>query len=247
MDQVRMLKKTPYDRDCAHSSGSSGNFGDVDVIWMDGRRHARERLRNPTRSSARTLQEEVRITRSLKSHHHVMKILDAWCVTSLNGSVEECAFAMPLAESSLRDVIFSTKCLQAIKRVQGGLARGADLYSEFLRQCFGCSAHMLQFAHRRRVRHKDLKPENMLLWNDNGNSTLLITDFGLARDDFDTSALASKSQRSGIRTYWPPEVRTTKRGISGATFSPWVAYISTSRRSSLPITSSAKWLAIVCL
>lgn len=72
--------------------------------------------------------------------------------------------------------------------------------------CFG-----LDYLHRCNVVHRDLKPDNILVWLDLENaykSTAVIADFGLARD-----AHATETFYICTRHYRPPEVITnTSRG-----------------------------------
>jgi serine/threonine protein kinase len=47
-----------------------------------------------------------------------------------------------------------------------------------LRGYFGCLCSAVMYLHNEQIRHKDIKPQNILL----KNHTVLITDFGTARD-----------------------------------------------------------------
>jgi len=70
-----------------------------------------------------------------------------------------------------------------------------------LRTFFGCLTAALQYLHDNSIRHKDIKPQNILV--DHGN--VLLTDFGLSRD---SSGAGSTTSGPTIRTprYCAPEV-----------------------------------------
>ncbi|KAH7393830.1 hypothetical protein DE146DRAFT_107911 [Phaeosphaeria sp. MPI-PUGE-AT-0046c] len=69
-----------------------------------------------------------------------------------------------------------------------------------LRTFFGCLAEALDFLHRRRIQHKNIKPENILLCNGN----VLFSDFGLKFDPLKIGT--SKEYRAKIYRYRAPEI-----------------------------------------
>lgn len=74
---------------------------------------------------------------------------------------------------------------------------------DFVRQCFGCLAVGLGYMHRESIRHKDIKPSNILVHK----NTVYLTDLGSALDwrDLDAST-TSGSAFCGTRKYAAPEV-----------------------------------------
>ena len=84
------------------------------------------------------------------------------------------------------------------------LAR-ADLavYKEELRTFFGCLTRGLEFLHGQNIRHKDIKPQNILIHSGN----VLFTDFGLAFDFTDQDGSTTVSMVNGMTAkYCAPEV-----------------------------------------
>ncbi|OCK89710.1 uncharacterized protein K441DRAFT_273675 [Cenococcum geophilum 1.58] len=67
-----------------------------------------------------------------------------------------------------------------------------EVYLSRLHRCYGRTANALSYVHQQRIKHKDLKPRNVLLTH-NG---LWITDFG-ASTDFSAIG-ASDQERQNI-------------------------------------------------
>jgi TolA-binding protein/tRNA A-37 threonylcarbamoyl transferase component Bud32 len=72
-----------------------------------------------------------------------------------------------------------------------------------LRTFFGCLARALEFLHAQSIRHKDIKPSNILVHGGN----VLFTDFGLAFDFTDQEGSTTASMVNGMTPkYCAPEV-----------------------------------------
>lgn len=72
-----------------------------------------------------------------------------------------------------------------------------------LRTFFGCLARSLEFLHEQNVRHKDIKPGNILVHGGN----ILFTDFGLSFDFTDAGGSTTVSMVNGMTPrYCAPEV-----------------------------------------
>ncbi|KAF2109886.1 kinase-like domain-containing protein [Lophiotrema nucula] len=84
-----------------------------------------------------------------------------------------------------------------------------------LRTFFGCLVIALEYLHKHNVRHKDIKPENILV----SNRKVLLADFGLSLDFTDATGSTTMSMVNGITPrYCAPEVanyeaRNTKSDI----------------------------------
>jgi serine/threonine protein kinase len=75
-------------------------------------------------------------------------------------------------------------------------------YNE-LRTFFGCLGYALKYLHEKRVRHKDIKPKNILVHS----GSVLLTDFGLSFDFEDAGHSTTVSMVNGMTPkYCAPEV-----------------------------------------
>lgn len=70
-----------------------------------------------------------------------------------------------------------------------------------LRTFFGCLATAVQYLHKNRIRHKDIKPSNVLIKDGN----VLLTDFGLSRDCNHTRS-TTEGPTARTARYCAPEV-----------------------------------------
>ena len=77
------------------------------------------------------------------------------------------------------------------------------LFRSELRTFFGCLTRALEFLHEQHIRHKDIKPSNILVHRGN----VLYTDFGLAFDFTDGDGSTTVSMVNGMTPrYCAPEV-----------------------------------------
>lgn len=97
-----------------------------------------------------------------------------------------------------------------------GLAsRSADKAS-LLRSFFGCLANALRYVHNSRIRHRDIKPHNILVKADR----VFISDFGIALDWENLSRSTTTADSGKTWPYAAPEVaRYEKRNTSADVWS----------------------------
>src|SRR5215469_17808340 len=89
-------------------------------------------------------------------------------------------------------------------------SNSADKLS-LLRSFFGCLTHALQYLHDVKIRHRDIKPQNILVKADR----VFLTDFGIAFDWEHLSRSTTTSDSGKTRPYAAPEVaRYEKRNTS---------------------------------
>lgn len=83
----------------------------------------------------------------------------------------------------------------------GGPAKRPSTAIEFLLRTLGCIAEAVAYVHEQKIRHRDLKPKNILL----SPGRVYLADFGIARDvrDSDNTQTAAGT---GTKLWKAPEV-----------------------------------------
>jgi serine/threonine protein kinase/TolA-binding protein len=167
----------------------SGGFGQVDKVLssISFKEYARKRVpRNKAFGGQGTegfkqFVTEIEILKRLK-HHHVVEFVGSYTDPRYMGLIMS-----PVAEMDLSTY----------------LARADTAKYGELRTFFGCLARALEFLHEHNVRHKDIKPGNILVHRGN----VLFTDFGLSFDFTDADGSTTVSMVNGMtRRYCAPEV-----------------------------------------
>lgn len=167
---------------------STGRVYARKIFFLNGDRFQKKR-------KAEVFKNELEIIRSLSQHRHVVRVYATYI------SPKQCALILlPVAdggdlESFLEDFMtYQSDPFQYGSKIES-MAR-------ILERAFGCLADGLSFMSERRVRHKDLKPQNILVHD----GQIIYTDFGLAYD----SSLFPSSETVGptlsTPRYAAPEV-----------------------------------------
>ncbi|KAK3985879.1 ankyrin repeat-containing domain protein [Cladorrhinum sp. PSN332] len=169
----------------------SGKYGEVDQVWSvtSHRVYARKRIPRGNqyfqlRQNMQDFEKELKTLRRLK-HQHIVEL-----VGSYTDPLYVVLLFSPVADCNLKDWL----------RFQSPMpASRAHLLCTF----FGCLAAGLEYIHSTKVRHKDIKPENILVHGE----TVLYTDFGIALDwgAFGQSTTDVTAPRV-TRTYSSPEL-----------------------------------------
>jgi hypothetical protein len=194
------LEKSEKGQHCYFKQGESvpfetkavlgqGAFGQVDRVLstISFREYARKRVlrssafRGRRKEDVKQFITEIEILKRLK-HNHVVEYVGSYTDTKFLAVIMS-----PVAQMDLH----------------GYLARANSSNYNELRTFFGCLATALEFLHAQNIRHKDIKPHNILV--DRGN--VLYTDFGLSFDSTDASGSTTTGMVNG-RTprYCAPEV-----------------------------------------
>ena len=132
--------------------------------------------------------DELQILRKI-SHPHTVRLVTSYTDLEVFALVLD-----PVADKSLRDMLNQASSIPL---------NLADLTN--LRQWFGCLASALVHLHDKNVRHKDIKPSNVLL----RNGTVYLCDFGIS---FDWTGFDPTTEGPSPRTpgYCAPEVLDAK-------------------------------------
>ena len=172
----------------------SGGFGQVDKVLslISFREYARKRVpRNSVFGAQETenvknFVAEIELLKRLK-HDHVVEFVGSYTDPKYMGLIMS-----PVAEMDLSTY----------------LKRADRLKHQELRTFFGCLARALEFLHEQNIRHKDIKPGNILV--DGGK--VLFTDFGLSFDFTDANGSTTLSMVNGMTPrYCAPEVAMQER------------------------------------
>jgi serine/threonine protein kinase len=115
---------------------------------------------------------EIEILKRLK-HHHVVEFVGSYTDAKYIGLI-----MTPIAEGDLTSYLANAT---------------PEKYPE-LRTFFGCLAAGLEFLHQNNVRHKDIKPGNILV----NSGQVLFTDFGLSLDFTNASGSTTMSMVNGM-------------------------------------------------
>jgi serine/threonine protein kinase len=166
----------------------TGGSGQVDrvVSLISYKEYARKSIPRKTIFGLKTavamkeFSDEVAVLKRLK-HRHMVEFIGSYT------DAKYLALLMsPIAEMDLENYLQTMEANQAPE----------------LRTYFGCLASALSYLHDNNIRHKDIKPGNILV--DHGN--VLFTDFGLARDSSDATGSTTAGESSLTPRYCAPEV-----------------------------------------
>jgi serine/threonine protein kinase len=190
----------------------SGGYGQVDriVSKISFRQFALKRIRrraafgNNSKVAMKQFMSEIHIVKSLE-HRHTVQYIGSYTDKTFLGLI-----MAPVADTDLASFMGQTcMYIQATTLASDESSvlrlRNQALASEMcstLRTYFGCLAAALAYLHDRSIRHKDIKPQNILVHKGN----VLLTDFGLSRDFTDDVGSTTSGITPASPRYSPPEV-----------------------------------------
>jgi serine/threonine protein kinase len=204
-----------------------GNSGEVVEATCKGVKVALKKIRCRDRIQIGQMRREIDVLKELK-HRHVVKLVGSYtqqlCLGLLLWPVARCdlAFVLEFMEmeglyvhSSDQESGFLEKLAEHDLDMEG-LRDIAGIQNERIWSSFGCLTRAMAYLHENNVRHKDIKPSNILLSRDG----IWITDFGSAKDFTADLTSTSESRERGTLRYCAPEVSSyEKSGRSADIFS----------------------------
>ncbi|OAL43443.1 kinase-like protein, partial [Pyrenochaeta sp. DS3sAY3a] len=140
----------------------------------------------------RSFQNEVCVTQRLSSHKHIVSV----CQTYKWGRQLSILLSPAASDGDLGAYIAEIF--------------GAGMSKEqrkVLNRAFGCLASGLAYMHRQKIRHKDIKPQNILIHQ----GSVLYTDFGISFDADDDNTTTIGYVGAFTRRYCAPEVQDHTR------------------------------------
>jgi len=173
--------------------------------------YARKRIRrkgnfNKDKEVIARFENEVQILKKL-DHVHLVKVF-----ASYTDLYYVAIIMKPVAQMDL-------KCFLRNPEMQKTLCGGER--SRF-RTYYGCLASAISYLHDNKIRHKDIKPSNILLKKDD----IYITDFGTAIEFDGDNSMTKGTVRTKTTQYQSPEVaRGAKRGTASDIWSLGVTYL----------------------
>ncbi|KAF3923439.1 Ankyrin-1 [Orbilia brochopaga] len=189
----------------------AGGFGAVDrvVSTVSGKEYARKRLPRgvmgkgsgagpKAKEHMKAFRAELEVLKRLR-HRHVVEYVGSYTDTQHLGII-----MAPVADGNLAwflDTI--TTADNSFKTSSSDQTSPAEKRA-LLRTFFGCLASALDYLHSSQIRHKDIKPQNILVMAGTGP---LLTDFGLSLDWGDLSRSTTRGVPAALTPrYAAPEV-----------------------------------------
>ncbi|OAG07960.1 kinase-like protein, partial [Paraphaeosphaeria sporulosa] len=159
---------------------------------------------------------EIRIMRRLSSGHHVVNLYATYLAgRELALILDPAADGGDLAEFMQGYDDLQQELSDSRKHSGTVHSNGSDLHQivqlerrriemlTTLKRAFGCLASGLEFIHKQTIRHKDIKPQNILIHQGN----VLYTDFGFSLDHSTRGRSTTTGRPNAFtRRYCAPEV-----------------------------------------
>jgi serine/threonine protein kinase/ankyrin repeat protein len=160
------------------------------------------------------LNKDKEVIEKFENELQILKRLDHVHLVKVFGSYTDLRYVAilmkPVAEMDLKQFL----------RTRGHLLHGSE--RSLFRSRYGCLASALAYLHENKIRHKDIKPSNILLKRDD----IYITDFGTAIEFDEDQSMTKGTVRAKTTQYQSPEVsRGAKRGTASDIWSLGVTFL----------------------
>lgn len=199
-----------------------GSSADVHEVTCKGIKLARKQIYCTKRVKINDVKRELDVLKKL-NHKHVVILVGSYTQIRILGLLlypsAVCDLAVYLDELDEEQRSDNFAFGEGASDLWERLGIPADLrhVRARLNRVYGCLANAVQYLHANNVRHKDLKPRNILL---DRNEGLYVTDFGLSRDTSDASTSVTNGIDRGTYKYCAPEVaRWEPRGRAADIYS----------------------------
>ena len=181
--------------------------------------YARKLMAVPKRKQAEQesiFLNEIAIIRKLYSHRHFVEVIEAYRTKQHFAII-----LWPVAEDGdlseyldrYCDIKKSTKNTESTNLEREAAETKLKAATVVLEQAFGCLVSGLAFMHEQQIRHRDIKPQNVLMHS----GTVFFTDFGYSLDSSPLSQSATEGRPSFVtRRYCAPEVLEHERRDSSS-------------------------------
>jgi hypothetical protein len=187
-----------------------GGFGQVDKVLslISFKKYARKRVLRTAAFGGRNAAAQ----RAFIKEIEILKRLKHWHIVEFVGSYTDHKYIGVLMEP-IADMDLATY-----------LERADQSRHRELRTFFGCLSRALEFLHEQNIRHKDIKPQNVLYEAGRG---VLFTDFGLALDFTEASRSTTMGMVNGMTPmYCAPEVAAEEpRSTSSDIYSLGIVFL----------------------
>jgi serine/threonine protein kinase len=209
LDRFRHFDFTPTEELPFKSLQNLGNGGQAYVDEVEyiplGRTCVRKKWQMSEEPQTREKQRnryfnEVAVLKKLHEERHVVRLLATYCWGTELGML-----LLPLGQCDLNAL------LRKPTQERRGLISDDDL-----ERGFGCLSAALQYIRQERIRHKDIKLDNIIVHG----AILIFTDFGISRDFSELSSSLTDGRAIGTYSYFAPEVAANRpRGCGADVFS----------------------------
>lgn len=198
-----------------------GNSGLVEKVQHESTKqmYARKSMAIPRKRQAEQesiFLNEVAVIRRLCDHHHFIKVVAAYKTRQNFGII-----LFPVAENGdlgeylwqYHELCESSEKLEVADPRLKTAETELKAMTAVLKRAFGCLTSGLAFMHEQRIRHKDIKPQNVLVHA----GSVLFTDFGYSLDCSRFSHSATEGRPSFLtRRYCAREVLEHERRDSSS-------------------------------
>jgi serine/threonine protein kinase len=198
--------------------GHSGTVEEVENV-ITGAVFARKTIKirgqRAKTATENIFKNEVKIIRGLSKHHHIIRVFATYMAKREVGIILD-----PVADEG--DLSHFLELIEDIRLSDASDIRLPRLL-EVLDRAFGCLAGGLAFMHQQKVRHKDIKPQNILVHQ----GSVIYTDFGYSLDSSHMSRSTTEGQPDALtKRYSAPEVlECDQRNSSSDVFSLGCVYL----------------------